>query len=107
MCADPNVTKIKVIIDYEVDNFDFLFYDCGIIRKINFIEFPRNNIKSMKSMFSNKYIKEINFSKFNTINVINMENMFYKCEDLLELDLSNFNTKNVTNMTDMFNECNS
>ena len=104
-CNDPNVKKIKVIIDYEVDNLDSLFYNCSITKKINFIEFPRNNIKSMKYMFSGENIKEINFCKFNCTNVINMESMFNGCKNLVELNLSNFTTTNVTNMSKMFNEC--
>ena len=57
-CEEPNVTRIKVIIDNEVDNFDSLFYQCSIISKINFIEFEITNIKSMKSMFQSRNKKK-------------------------------------------------
>ena len=50
-------------------------------------------------------LKEINFSNFNTQNVANMRFMFYGCSSLKELNLSNFNTNNVTNMNSMFYGC--
>ena len=76
-----NISKIKVIhiiIDNEMDSLDSLFYDCSRVKKINFIKFPGNKIKSMRSMFQFQSwnIKEINFFKFNTKNVADMSNMF-------------------------------
>ena len=38
------VTKIKIIIDYQVKSFKKLFYDCKYIESINFKKFYRNNI---------------------------------------------------------------
>ena len=105
---NDKVSKIKIIIDYEVDSLDTLFYDCSIIKKINFIHFTRNNIKTISHMF--KYCRdlvEINFNKCIVENVIDMKEMFYGCESLLELDLSFINTTNVTNMSNMFRNCRS
>ena len=36
---NDKVTKIKLIIDYEVKSFYSLFYDCKYIKKINFMKF--------------------------------------------------------------------
>ena len=77
---NDNVSKIKIIIDYQVKSFGYLFFDCGCIEYICFKKFYRNNIN-------------------------NMEGMFYGCSSLKELNLSNFNTNNVTNMYEMFYGC--
>ena len=74
------VTKIKIIIDYQVKSFKKLFYYCECIESINFKKFYRNNIT-------------------------NMSHMFYECSSLKELNLNNFNTNNVTDMRYMFDEC--
>ena len=39
------VTKIKIIIDYQVKSFKELFYECRCIESINFKKFYRNNVK--------------------------------------------------------------
>ena len=49
---DEKVTKIKVIIDYQVKSFNKLFDDCECIESINFNKFYRNNITDMSFMFS-------------------------------------------------------
>ena len=83
---NDKISKIIVIIDHEVDSLDTLFYDCSIIKKINFIRFSRNSIKAMSYMFKSCYdLIEINFNKCNTENVIDMKDMFYSCYSLLEL----------------------
>ena len=125
------VSKIKVIIDYEVNSFFKLFQNCDINKSIKFKKFYRNNITDMSYMFSFcPSLEELNISKFNTDNVTdmsymflesrlknitlsnfktnnvtNMEGIFYNCSSLKELTLSNFNTNNVTNMESMFYNC--
>ena len=42
---EDKVTKIKIIIDYQVKSFKKLFYDCDCIESINFKKFYRNNVK--------------------------------------------------------------
>ena len=74
------ITKIKIIIDYQVKSFKDLFDDCKCIESINFKKFYRNNITDMSYMF-------------------------YKCSSLKELNLNNFNTNNVTDMYFMFSGC--
>ena len=39
------VTKIKIIIDYQVKSFWHSFYECKCIEYINFKKFYRNNVK--------------------------------------------------------------
>ena len=41
---EDKVTKIKIIIDYQVKSFKELFYDCECIQSINFKKFYRNNV---------------------------------------------------------------
>ena len=40
---EDKVTKIKIIIDYQVKSFKKLFYECKCIETINFKNFYRNN----------------------------------------------------------------
>jgi len=105
---NEQIKNIKIIIDYQVNLFEYLFYGCDCIESINFKKFYRNNITKMSCMFYRcSSLKELNLSKFNTTNVTNMDNMFYGCKSLKELNLSNFNTNNITNMNNMFRECSS
>ena len=101
------VSKIKIIIDYQVKSFQDLFKYCKFVESINFKKFIRNNITDMSGMFFGSSFKEINLSNFNTDNVTNMSLMFYNCSSLKELNLSKFNTNKVTNMYCMFNGCSS
>jgi len=103
---DYNVSKISIIIDYQIKSFSELFYDCECIEFIEFKKFYRNNVINMSSMFGGcSSLKELNLNNFNTNNVTNMSSMFYYCKSLKELNLSNFNTNNVTNMSYMFYRC--
>ena len=103
-----NISKIKIIIDYEIKSFKKLFDNCHCISNINFIKFNRNDIKDMSFMFNGCInLININFSNFKTDKVINMEYMFVSCYSLKELNLSNFNTSKVINMKFMFKNCRS
>ena len=105
---EDNVTYIKIIIDYQINNFNSLFSELKCIKSVNFKKFYRNNIIDMSRMFwICSSLKEINLSNFNTDNVTNMSYMFCRCESLKELDLSKFNTDNVTDMRGMFSICSS
>ena len=42
---EDKVTKIKIIIDYQVKSFEGLFSWCYCIKSINFQKFYRNNVK--------------------------------------------------------------
>ena len=102
------ITKIKIIIDYQVKSFKDLFSWCKCIKSINFKKFYRNNITDMSYMFSGcSSLKELNLNNFNTNNVTDMSYMFDGCSSLKELNLTNFNTNNVTNMRYMFERCSS
>ena len=99
------VSKINVVIDYQVNSFKDLFQDC-FIESINFKNFYRNNITDMSFMFSGcSSLKESNFSNFNTNNVTDMSCMFCECSSLIDINLYSFNTNNVTNMSYMFYGC--
>ena len=71
---DDNVSKIIIIIDYQIKSFSKLFYNCYCIKSIKFKKFYRNNLTDMRGMF-------------------------FGCSSLKELNLNNFNTNNVTNMS--------
>ena len=103
---DDNVSKISIIIDYQIKSFSELFSYCECIESINFKKFNRNNITDMSYMFFGcSSLKELNLTNFNTNNVTDMSYMFSFCSSLNELNLNNFNTNNVTNMNGMFYGC--
>ena len=103
---DDNVSKISIIIDYQIKSFSKLFFYCKCIESIEFKKFCRNNVTDMSCMFSGcSSLNELNLNNFNTNNVTNMRYMFRGCSSLKELNLNNFNTNNVTNMSGMFNGC--
>ena len=82
---EDKVTKIKIIIDYQVISFKKLFYWCKCIESINFKKFYRNNITNMSYMFSGcSSLKELNLTNFNTNNATIMYCMFYECSDDLK-----------------------
>ena len=100
------VSKINIIIGYQIKSLYGLFYDCSCIESICFKQLSRNDITDMSYMFYEcSSLKELNLNNFDTSKVTNMSNMFSKCSSLKELNLSNFNTDNVTNMNSMFNGC--
>ena len=106
LIEDNKVSKIKVIIDYQVKSFEKLFSCCKCINSISFKKFYRNNITNMSSMFLGwSSLKALNLSNFNTNNVTDMSDMFLGCSYLKELNLFNFNTNNVTDMYRMFFGC--
>ena len=74
---EDKVSKINIIIDYQIESFSGLFYYCDCMESINFKKFYRNNITDMSDIF-------------------------WECSSLKELNLSNFNTNNVTDMSSMF-----
>ena len=105
---EDKVSKINIIIGYQIKSFKGLFSYCECIESINFKQFYRNDITDISYMFSGcSSLKELNLSNFNTNNVTDMSWMFYLCSSLKELNLSNFNTNNVTDMSWMFFKCSS
>ena len=49
---NDKITKIRIIIDYQIKSFENLFKNSKCIEYINFIKFHRNNITNMSNMFS-------------------------------------------------------
>ena len=134
LIKNENISKINIIIDYQIKSLDYLFSDCQCIKLITFKKFNRKKIDSMECMFNNcsslieinlsnfntedvtrmnemfrncKLLEELNLSKFDTKNVVSMHQIFKGCSSLTELNLSNFNTMKVTDMSCMFNDCSS
>ena len=56
---EDKVSKINIIIDYHINSFSELFYDCKCIESINFKKFYRNNINNMSDMFNYCPLKEL------------------------------------------------
>ena len=70
---DDNISKIKLIIDYQILSFNELFSNSNCIESICFKKFYRKNINNMNGMFHMCILlKEINFSNFNTDSVTDM-----------------------------------
>ena len=98
-----NVSKINIIIDYQVESFNKLFEDCFYIESIYFKKFYRNNIIDMSEMFSCcSSLKELNYNNLKTNNVTNMHALFFGCSSFKKLNLFNYNTNNVTDRGGMF-----
>ena len=125
--------KIKLVININLTDISFMFFNCDTITEIDLSKFCTKNIFDMNSMFAGCInlkniifdkeictknvqnlsflfyhcikLTQINLLNFDTSNVTNMCNMFCGCEKLQEIDLSNFNTKKVTNMHQMFYSC--
>ena len=90
---NDKVSKIKILIDYQVESFCRLFCDCYCVESICFKIFYRNNATDMSGIFCGcSSLKELNLNNFNTNNVTYMNGMFSKCSDELKLKLkSKFN----------------
>ena len=90
---NDKISKINIFIDYQVESFNELFYNCKCIESICFKKFYRNNVTNMSYMFYEcSSLKELNLNNFNTNNVTDMSGMFSKCSDELKLKLkSKFN----------------
>ena len=85
---EDKVTKIKIIIDYQIKSFNSLFKWCECIESINFKKFYRNNITDMSWMFFGcSSLKELNLNNFNTNNVTDMRWMFGRCLNELKLKI--------------------
>ena len=106
--SKDNISKIKIIIDYEIKSLKRLFEVCDYISSINFVKFKRKDITNMSHMFNGcKNLININFSNFNTFKVTDMSLMFCNCSSLKELNVSNFNTSKVIDMASIFEKCSS
>ena len=80
LCKNVNVSKISIIIDYQIKSFSNLFYYCECIESIKFKKFYRNNVTDMSWMFSGcSLLERLNLSNFNTNNVTNMGSIFSQC----------------------------
>ena len=105
LTSEDKVTKIKIILDYEIKSFAKLFSNC-CCKKIIFNNFIRNDINNMRYMFTNcQMLKYINLSNFRTENVLDMSGMFSGCHSLEEINLSSFNACNTTKISFMFSGC--
>ena len=106
--SESGLYKIKYIFKKEITKTNNMFYDCDLLKSIDFSHFKFKNLFFMNNMFYNcASLISINLSNCNTQNVIDMHNMFNGCKSLISLNLSNFNTENVTDMRYMFNNCKS
>jgi hypothetical protein len=114
-------------------NAQNLFYECSIIKYIDFLEFDSSIITNMSHMFDgcsnlievkNLYpinVQDMSYSfyycrslkKFNLnlsedmniTQVTNIERMFCNCDNLISVNLTNIYTNNVTSMRSMFYNC--
>ena len=127
------INTIDFIIEEQLTNLKFLFFNCTSLKKIEFLSFDTSQVIDMNSMFSLCIeLEDLDLSSFNTSNLEIMRAMFFGCNKLKEikglnnfntskvnimlllfsgcknlecLDLSNFDISNVENIGGMFNEC--
>ena len=105
---NDKVSKIKIIIDYEIKYLNKLFKSCLCLKKINIIKCKRKDIKIMKGMFIGcSNLEEVNLSKFKFNIIKDMSYMFKGCSKLKKLNIINFKANNLTNMSCMFKGCSS
>lgn len=96
----------------EATTMQYMFSDCGNLKRLDLSKFDTKNVVDMTSMFNmpndlTSKLENITFgSKWNTSKVTSMAYMFCECANLGSLNLTNFNTSSVTSMRSMFNKCN-
>ena len=70
---DDNVSKISIIIDYQIKSFSGLFFNCKCIESIEFKKFYRNNVTDMSEMFRGcSSLKLLRFNSFNDEHPLNI-----------------------------------
>ena len=106
---EKNIYSIKLIWNYTINKFDYIF--CGLVNiiEIDFSDFNTSQINSMKSAFKDCInLKKINFgNNFDTSSTRSMHYMFFNCTSLISLNLSSFITSNVNEIECMFYYCSS
>jgi len=103
---NEKVSKIKVLIDMEIQSLCRLFNWCNQVKEIKFIKFNRIDFTDFRGMFYGcENLINLDIAKLKTDNVTNMTSMFFSCESLKNLNLSNFKTDNVTSIRSMFDSC--
>ena len=92
LLENNKVSRIKIIIDYQVKSFENLFSYCKCINSISFKKFYRNNITNMSYMFNGcSSLNELNVSNFNTNNVTDMSSMFQGCSEQIKMKMKYLN----------------
>ena len=100
------INKVKIVMEYNIKSFGYLFNHCKKIKEIKINKFHRNNIIDMQYMFSNcSSLTNLDISKLSSDNVINMCNMFYGCSSLKNLNISSLKTDKVIDMRNLFYDC--
>ena len=101
-------SKIKIIVDFEIQSLRQLFEDGEGIKILKFTKFNRKDIIDMSYMFYQcTSLTQIDLSKMKTDEVKDMRSMFKGCTSLKELNLSNFNVEKVEDFGWMFYGCKS
>ena len=103
--SEDKVQKIKIVLDYRIQSLNGIFRLWKSIKKVNFINFKRNNITHLNYLFKESSVEEINFYDFPGKSVTNMKGLFSDCQRLRTINFYAFDTSNVTDMSYMFNKC--
>ena len=97
---------IELLIKNDLNNLQYLFYNCYCYTKIDLRYFNSKGVTNMNHMFySCSSLKEVIFGNFDTSNVTSMGGLFRNCQSLSKVDLSYFNTSKVQEMQYMFYNC--
>ena len=102
---NDNVKKIKIILDYNIYSLNGIFKNCKWIKVINFIKFSRRDITNLNTLFEDSSVEEINFYDFPKNCITSMKGLFTKCIFLKKLNFSKFDTSKVIDMSYMFCNC--
>ena len=106
-----NMTSIIVTSEFNtenVENMNFMFFDCTSLVSIKFSNLNTKNVKSMLAMFHSCYsLYSLDFSNLDLRNVENMLKFCHSCNSLTLANFTNMRTLNVTNYDAVFYDCRS
>lgn len=101
---DPHNIDISEWDVSNVENMDFMFYDCENFN-CDLSKWDVSKVKSMMYMFNKcKKFKGIGLENWDVSNVYNMDHTFFECENF-NCDLSKWDVSNIIIMNGMFEDC--
>ena len=99
--------KIRYYFVDNINNFNYLFFDCRELTNLDFSNLNHNNIiDDVSYMFYNCVsLIDLKLDNLNLSSVTNLNWMFYNCNSLKHLDLSKIIINNINQATFMFANC--
>ena len=106
MCKNLNKIDMSNIDTSSVESMDGMFYSCTSLIQVDVSHFKTKNVNSMSRMFAGcDSLKSLDLSNFDTTNLTFMEFMFQGCHNLTSINLKSFNTSIVRSLEYLFSQC--